>query len=185
MRQYSTSLFLVLCIAIITVAFPFISNCSGGKSVVYKWNNALSFQSENMPISAEKIDKFETRILYFTISSKEVCVVLGIEGSVISGTILGGTKSVPVYCVIERNVGSDLKPEFTEIARNFNSDWESRQNLQICSQDDLPLLRLEHGLYRIRSTVFLKEAYSLKISLQAQNPVLFSTSLPGKQGVLQ
>jgi hypothetical protein len=164
-------------LAIVAIA-SFISGCGGGKSVIYKWKDVFSFQSSSLPVSTEKIDNYETRILYFTISSNEDCIVFGIEGAVDSGTIMGGTKQVQTYCIIERDIGSSSRREFTEIARNYNADWESRQNLQICSQNDLPLLRLEPGLYRIRSTIFSKDPYNLKITLQTQNPVVFSTSLP-------
>jgi hypothetical protein len=164
---------------VITIFFLFsMYNCGGGKTVVYKWNNSLTFLSESMPLSMEKIDKFETRDLYFDISSKEDCIIFGISGSIDSGNISGGTKAVPVYCVIERNVGSISHLEFTEVARNFNADWDNRTNLQICSQDDLPLLRLEKGLYRIRSTIFIKDRYYLNISIQSQNPLIFSSTLP-------
>lgn len=168
----------------LTIALSLISltiSCSGGSSVRYDWNGNSGFPVEETARSKEPIDNYPAQEIFFSLTAPEETVSITITGNAPTGFITGERREVPLYFIVEREIAAPSGSVFTEIGRNFTRAWDQKKNLTLYSDNRIPFIRLDPGVFRIRFTSFDTTGYKIAIEAGAAHPIAFSAVKPVKE----
>jgi hypothetical protein len=171
MSRLSTASLSLICLII---------SCSGSSDVRYKWTGDTLFPIEETVRSKEPIDNYPANELFFSITAPEDAVSITIMGDAPTGLITGERREVPLYMIIEREIKTSSGDTFVEIGRNFNRSWDHKKELTIRTDNTIPFVRLEPGIFRVRFTSFDKNKYKVIIKAGAAHPIAFSADKPVK-----
>ncbi len=133
--------------------------------------------------SGEKIDQWKTFEIFFLFKNNEDCIKINITSEMFE-EIENKKKLIKTYFIIEKAIdvskfNSDSNILYSEISRNYDSNWTAKQEIEICSSDSDPIKRLNKGdLFRIRFTTFRDDNYKYIINIYSKNPVNISEKIP-------
>jgi hypothetical protein len=165
---------------IFTIFLVITVRCASiNEEIKYAVNEKYTVQSVACPKSVDLIDRFETHEFYITIKKSEQCIKFDLIGFLPSESIAGGEEQVPIFWIFDRIVhGTGKHAVYSEIIRNFDSEWRSLSTTQICSSIEKPLEQLDPGLYRMRITIFKLSPYRIEFGISSNEPIFVSTYKP-------
>jgi hypothetical protein len=158
-----------------------VTGCgSTGGLRVYKHVNSMSGESVRLINSPDDIDTEKAYEIYFRLQKPVDCIKLNITAKYIPDRFSGKKEHILAFFVLDQLIdlsrfsGPQKKYEISEIGRNFDSAWNRRRDLIICSGPGYPLLKLdEKTIYRLRFTTFRKVNFEYRIDLHADEKVIF------------
>lgn len=163
----------------LTLIVTLFIRCSSTGEVKYLHNDRFSFTDTELSKSVP-IDQSESRAIFLHLDKKEQCILIRIAGFVPKESIAGGESPAPVYWILDRKLSeSGNKQTFTEIFRNYNSDWQNTPSTQVCSRDDLPLERLLPGIYRLRFSIFRNMPFRIELEVSSNTTITVLKSSEG------
>jgi hypothetical protein len=179
MASIITSTFLLFA-ALIPVC---LSGCSSGAVRNYKKDNVITLPSGKALQSQEKIDKYETFMIYFKLEHDVKSIRVGIISEYIAD-ISGVKKVLASYFIVEKaidvNQFKNIKARYVypEIGRNFDAtDWTREKDITIVSEYGNPFKSLEsNSIYRIRFTAFSSDNIDFTIKIEADCNAVFLES---------
>ncbi len=164
------------------IFFLLITGCAG-PSVRYgsKPSAEITVNSSSLPLCADEIDKETTYELFFKLQRAEDCIAVEGSAAYPPGPFGGSPDSAVLHFIVEKPV--DISPFpgktgqiFTELGRNFDTAWETRSTVEICSSAEFPLRKLVPGVnYRVRLTTFRKRPADFTLSIKSSGPAEFIT----------
>ncbi len=153
---------------------------STGGVRVYKHLSRLSGESVKLEYAADDIDTEKAYEVYFRLEKPVDCIKLNIVSKYIPDRFSGKKEHILTFFVLDRLIdlsrfGSHReKYEASEMGRNFDSAWNRRRDLVICTGPEYPLLKLdEKRVYRLRFTTFRKVNFEYRIDIHADARVIF------------
>jgi len=173
------------CILYVFAIFLFFLFCSSSdKVLVFKNENKHKIPFKGYSLSNEKIDRFTTYEIYFSLEKPVKCIKAEIFANFVSDTFTGKTKPTKTFFIIEKIIdlsgfkNPGIKNTYTEIAKNFDPQWNRQKELVICGSDSDPFKTLdEKSPYRIRFTTFGNEEYEFEIVIFADCKTFFRDRL--------
>jgi len=157
-------------------------------------NNSSNIQTygnstEYTLLSSEKIDSGRTFEVRFTLDKPAECMTIDIESVYVYKTFPMQRIPERTFFIVEKKLNfPGLKigkgKDYTQIGRNYNSDWEIYSPVKICSGRNDPLSQLDASEYRIRFTSFVKNHlyYIIKITCEAEAEFIEYTPALKKRG---
>jgi hypothetical protein len=138
--------------------------------------NVFSGYSSGTMESKDKIDKWKTFELFFTLDNPEDCIKINIISEIFD-EISNKKIFLKTYFTVEKAVDvSKFSKEnavlYSEMGRNFDYNWTAKQDLEICSSDSDPIKKLnKSGKYRIRFTIFKDINFKYNININSKNKI--------------
>jgi hypothetical protein len=162
----------------------FILHCASAEKSVSGNNSVLKGNSSKEAESADKIDNSKTFELFFTLDNDEDCISVGLNSEAYD-EVLNKYIQLKNFYIVEKSIdisrfNSAKKSMFTEIGRNYDFNWNTRQKIEICSSGTDPIKTLnKNDNFRIRFTVFkdINFKYDIiissghKVKIMERNPV--------------
>lgn len=160
-----------------------LSGCSSGAVRNYKKSKVITIPSGEALQSQEKIDKYDTFMIYFKMEREVKSVRVGIISEYIAD-ISGTKKALASYFIVEKaidvNQFKNIKARYVypEIGRNFDAtDWTREKEITLVSEHGNPFKALEsNSVYRIRFTAFSSENIDFTLKIEADCDVAFLDS---------
>ncbi|HNX59875.1 MAG TPA: hypothetical protein PKK43_12300 [Spirochaetota bacterium] len=138
-------------------SLSFVSGCASSGELTFLHSEKFSLDSNELAKSAP-LDRFDTHEIYLVLDKPETCIRIDAQGFVPKESIAGGEHQLSLYWILERQLpGKGNTFQYTEISRNFDSDWKASASATFCSRDNMPIERLVPGTYRLRMTLFRKD----------------------------
>ena len=165
--------------------FPLcLSGCSSGAVRSYEKSSGITIPFGRALQSQEKIDKYDTFMIYFKLERNVDSIRVGISADYIAD-ITGSKKDLAAYFIVEKamdvNQFKNIKARyvFPEIGRNFDAtDWTREKEIIIVSEHGNPFKDLAStSAYRIRFTAFSSENIDYTIKIEANCSVTFLDSI--------
>ena len=133
----------------------------------------LTIESNTLTKSKDRIDNTPTYEIYFQLSGITRCIEISI--------IATNTNNKRVRCgyILEAEIDisrfpkKPLQPIYTQLAKNFDSDWRFQSNIFFCSNEADPLKRLNPGNYRLRITAFSDKKHTFTIQIKSSASIKF------------
>lgn len=171
-----TNLYIKFILTIILPLFLFQCKSAGISPASYKYKMIYNGASAKSIQSIEKIEKEKTYIINFTIEKPEECIEAKITAK--KGDYNAGRENI--FFIIEKALdlrkfkNIDNIEFFSELDRNYNSNWELKSEIEICSSGTDPIKKLDPGKYRIRFSSLDNIDFDFEVSIQTDSaPVLF------------
>ncbi len=168
---------------IVLCAFPGCATTP--KTPAYRLTGALSGITGRAIESTQSINREKTYRIFFALSQPENCIRLKVISRRAVNENIYVEQPIFVYFIIERAVDIrhfGLKKEpfvFSEIGRNYDSNWNRRGDIEICSDAEDPIRKLAPGVYRIRFSVLEDTAVNFTFTVFTNNgDVAFPNALP-------
>jgi len=138
--------------------------------------------SSNLNISSDKIDKGTTYELFFTLEKEVKCLTIDINATHIPGTFPSEGIPKKTYFIVEKITDIDKYKSgksytYTQLAQNFNREWETFNPLQVCSLENDPLSGITSSKYRIRFTVFDSQPLVFMATIFSFEKITFNKSI--------
>lgn len=169
MKRYFILLILSLSIA---------TGCASSREMAFLHSEKISLDSNDLAKSIP-LDRFDTREIYLILDKPETCIRIDAQGYIPKESIAGGEHQLSLYWILERQLpGKDKSFQYTEISRNFDSDWKASTSTTFCSRENMPIERLVPGTYRLRMTLFRKENCRFSLTVYSNVTVTIKKS-PG------
>lgn len=130
--------------------------------------------SSQLPKSRERIDQSTTYELYFTIFENVRCIELSVTAQDKNGKRVRSAYVLELLIDLSRFPKQPAQPIYTEIAKNFDSNWRFQNKITMCSDMKDPLRRLSTGTYRLRITPFSNNFYNFTVDINSPVPIEFS-----------
>ena len=161
-----------------------LSGCSSRAVRSYKKSNEITIPFGKALQSQEKIDKYDTFMIYFKLERNVNSVRVGVNAEYIAD-ITGAKKALASYFIVEKamdvNQFKNIKARYVypEIGRNFDAtDWTREKEITLVSEHGNPFKDLEsNSAYRIRFTAFSSENIDYSIKIEANCSVTFLDSI--------
>jgi hypothetical protein len=158
-----------------------ISGCGSAKGLrVYTHRNNISGESVNLEYASDNIDTEKAYEIYFRLKKPVDCIKLNIIAKYIPDRFSGKKEHILTFFVLDQLIDISRfndprkKYETSEIGRNFDSAWNRRRDLEICTGTGYPLLKLDDKtIYRLRFTTFRKVVFLYRIDIHADTKVIF------------
>lgn len=171
----------ILYLFIIMLSF----SCSGTdfkKSSPNGERYSYSSSSKDLNISSDKIDKGITYELFFTLEKEVKCLTVDINAVYIPETFPSEGIPKKTYFVIEKitdieKYKSGKSFTYTQLAQNFNKEWQTFNPLQVCSLKSDPLSGITASKYRIRFTVFESQPLVFMMDIFSFEKITFNKSI--------
>lgn len=168
----------ILSMAIMTSTLA--AGCSSGqRAISYKQSFTSAVASREAPRSPVKIDRYAAYTAYFRLERPVKSIRIGITAEYIAD-IAGTRKPRKTYFIIEKMIDTahfknkNVKDIFTELGRNFETDWTRTREIEVNSVNNNLFRSLdEKSVYRIRYTAFLNEDLDFIIKVEADCGVTF------------
>ncbi len=144
---------------------------TGGGVIEYDYSVTSEGVTGDTMISGKKIQDGRTYQVFFVIDEPERCIKITLETSLIIPTIKGNSyKKINSYFVVEKQVditrfNINRDTVFSEIGRNYDLNWFSKDDHTVCTIADDPIQHLKKGLYRVRFTAFRSEEVRYSVTL--------------------
>ena len=172
---------LTLLLFIIMLSF----SCSGTD---LKKNNpngekyAYSGLSSDLNIASDKIDKGTTYELFFTLGKEVKCLTIDINTTYITETFPSEGIPQKTYFIVEKIIDTEKYKSrenytYTQLAQNFNKEWETFNPLQVCGLESDPLSGITSSKYRIRFTVFDTQPIVFMVDIFSFEKIIFNKSI--------
>ncbi len=139
--------------------------------------------TKNTGLSNEKIDGSPTYEVFFTLEKPVDCMTINIESASLQKTFPVQKIPKTTYFIIEKKLNmpqykTKLDNTYTQIGRNFNSEWELYSPVKICSNPGDPLSTINESEYRIRFSAFEKAELYYIITITCESKVIFIENRP-------
>lgn len=69
--------------------------------------------------------------------------------------------------------GMPKQQVYSEIAKNFDSNWRFQSKITACTNHNDPLVRITKGVYRLRISAFSNTYHVFDVDIQSQVPIKF------------
>lgn len=175
--------FIILILPVCMMAY--LSCSSQKKDYVYKFQSSKKITAPELKESKHKIDAGKTYEIFFTIEKDVQCLRAAVTSATLQDRFTHKSKPIKTFFIIERMIdisgysGSKEGFEYTEIDRNFDSSWDRKQNITICSSDTDPLKKINStSVYRIRFCNYLSDESNFNIRINADTKITILTELP-------
>ncbi|MDY6934091.1 MAG: hypothetical protein SVZ03_07700 [Spirochaetota bacterium] len=153
--------------------------CKTLDTIDYKNENIYTGVTSKELESKEKIDNGRTFEVFFSIETEEKCLKFILSSSIID-TIFKKQRFIGIFYIVEKAVDiSQFKASqskqfiFSEVGKNFDYNWNTKDEITICTSMNDPIQKLDKSIYRIRFTVFQKEDYNFRIKILSENKIFF------------
>jgi hypothetical protein len=159
-------------------------HCKSIDKSAYNNNKIFTGNTTSEVESKDKIDNWKTFEIFFNLNNNEDCIKVNLS-SEIYDEILNKNIPIKTYFIVEKAIdiskfSLDKKSMFSEMGRNYDYNWNTRLEINICSSETDPIKTLnKNNNFRIRFTVFrdINFKYTVKIfsnqliSITEKNPV--------------
>jgi hypothetical protein len=157
--------------ALCTISVQLFS-CAGSKKIVYTFTDTYSCGPDKKIETQDRIEREITFSVYFRLNRSEECIRVSMSAQK-SGeeNIFLREKDLPMFFVVEKAIDvSKLavpgqKYMFSELGRNYDVNFKPRRDVEICSQEDSPIKKLDAAVYRIRFSALGPEVFELFTSV--------------------
>ena len=150
-----------------------ILNCSSGQQF-REYDNIITKEIpvNNGKLSSQSIEKEKTFEITLKLKEPTDCIKIAIASKYYSDTLPQKEKTAKTYFIIERRIDLSQfrvrrkKKFYSEIAKNYNTQWKYKQYITVCSSENEPLKKLrKDSPYRIRFTTLSKKQcwFTIKI----------------------
>ncbi|MDH7553115.1 MAG: hypothetical protein QHH74_05615 [Spirochaetota bacterium] len=152
----------------------FFTSCSTAniKRESVKLYTFISY-SYDLPKSKELIDKTPTYEVYFDLLEETRCIDISVVAQDRNGKRVRCAFILESLVDISRFPKKPFQPVYSEIAKNFDSNWRFQSNIFVCTDDTDPLKRLTKGNYRLKISAFSTNYYTFTIDIKSSVPVEF------------
>lgn len=135
--------------------------------------------TENTKVSIDRIDNYPTYQVLFTLDKPADCFSIEIDSVYLQKSFPVQKIPARTYFIVEKKLklpASGKKEEiiYTQLGRNFNSDWDVFSPVKVCSSANDPLSKLDISEYRIRFTTFEKKLAWYVITVTCKSKIIFS-----------
>lgn len=144
--------------------------------------NIYSDSSSGLTISSDKIDKGITYELFFYLEKGVKCLTIDINAIYIPETF--PTEGIPkkTYFIVEKIIDiekykSEKNYAYTQLAQNFNKEWETFNPVQVCGLENDPLSGIDSSNYRIRFTTFESQPVIFMATIYSFEKIIFRKSI--------
>ncbi len=149
-----------------------LTACAGTKQRVYKLTDTYSCGPDRKIETQDRIERETTYAVYFRLNRAEECIRVSMSSQK-SGqeNIFLKEKDLPMFFIVEKAIDvSKLavpgqKYMFSELGRNYDVNFKPRRDMEICSQEDSPIKKLDASVYRIRFSALGPETFELFTSV--------------------
>lgn len=169
-----------LFIVILSVALAGCASTQEGR--VFKKSSVMTVSGETAILSADRIDRYPTYMVYFRLEKPADAVSISITAEYVAD-ITGAKKSRKAYFIVEKIVDLSqfknikLGNLHTEIGRNYDAEWNREKEITLISSKSEPFKNLDaDSTYRIRFTTFAQENFEFTIVVNADCAVTFMNS---------
>ena len=157
--------------------------CTSAEKPTYNNKNSYNNTTQKAFDSDEKIDRWKTYEIFFKLSKDEECININFSSQIFDEAI-NKNINFKTYFIIEKAVNiskfiSDKKIIYSEIGRNFDNSWNTKQEIEICSSEMDPIKKLKNSsTYRIRFTTFRDLNYNFTILVFSKNTITLTEEKP-------
>jgi hypothetical protein len=168
---------------IVLLIFIFLMQCRSIDKSAYKNNNIFKGDSIREIESKEKIDNWKTYEIFFTLNGNEDCIKLNLSSDIYDAVINKNT-TIKTYFIVEKAIdiskfSLDKKSMFSEIGRNYDYNWNTKQEFDVCSSKSDPIKTLnKNNNFRIRFTVFKDINFKYAINIFSNQSVIITDKNP-------
>ncbi len=159
--------------------FPLLSCVSS--QITYSQKDIFSDIMREEYKSRDSIDGTPTYQVYFSIKKNEQCIKISVLSDMKDDTI----HSLRTAFIVEKVINvtpfttsKNRKLEYSQLGRNYDSNWDITREISICGENIDPIKTLSPGWYRIRFSAFSDRAYVTAITIYSNNGIRFNNSLP-------
>jgi hypothetical protein len=140
---------------------------------------------KDIPLNSGKIsnlliDNEPTFEIFFKLKEATDCMRITVLSSYYTDTIPKTRIAAKSFFILEKLVDisqfkkSEKKALYTEIGKNFDTQWTQNPVLNICTQPEEPLGKLDAAtFYRLRFSSLSKELFSYKITIESDSEIQF------------
>jgi hypothetical protein len=161
----------------------FFIQCKSIEKSTFENNNIFNGNSSTENESKDKIDNEKTFELFFILDDNEECMAINISLESYDETLNKYTK-IKTFFIVEKLIdiskfNPDKKSIFSEISRNYDYNWNTKQKIEICSSTTDPIKILnKNNNFRIRFTVFKNINFKYEIIISSKHPVKITEKNP-------
>lgn len=164
---------------LITLLFS-LTQCASTKEISFDNTTTYNGYSAKTNVSDVKIDNNRAFEIYFITSEKEDSIKINFS-SFINDSLNNKKININNYFVVGKTVNiSNFRAEeggkllFYELGRNFDFNWDVKQEIIINSIEDDPIKKLDINTYRIIFTIFKNEEFNYTINIYSNEKIKFS-----------
>ncbi len=156
---------------LLILSLSIISGCASSGEMTFLHSEKISLDSNDLAKSIP-LDRFDTREIYLVLEKPDNCIRIDAQGYIRKESIAGGEHQLSLYWILERQLsGKGNTFQYTEISRNFDSDWKASTSTTFCSRENMPIERLVPGTYRLRMTLFRKDNCRFAFTIYSNVPL--------------
>ncbi len=168
----------ILLIAAISFSALVCSTTGGLRT--YKHVSSKTGESVKLDYGSDNIDTEKAYEVYFRLEKPVDCIKLNIVSKYIPDRFSGKKEHILTFFVLDQLIDISMfgdpekKFEISEIGRNFDSAWNRKRNLVVCTGPGYPLLKFDiKTVYRLRFTTFRKVNFEFRIDIHADSRIFF------------
>jgi hypothetical protein len=161
----------------------FFIQCKSIEKSSFENNSIFKGNSSKENESKDKIDNGKTFELFFELNDDENCITINMSSESYD-EILNKFIQIKTFFIVEKAIDiSKFSPEkksiFSEISRNYDYNWNTKQKILICSSKTDPIKTLNKtNNFRIRFTIYNDIKFKYEIIISSKHPVTITEKNP-------
>ena len=156
----------------------FFIGCKSTENIMYMTKNSITRSVIKEIESEDKIDHAKTFQINLVLKNSEDCIIINMSSQIFD-EIIDKNVYLKIYFNVEKYLDIGKFPglnntiQYSEIGRNYDFSWNTKEQIEICSSEN-PIFSLNKGdNIRIRFTTFDKRYFQYKITVFSDNGVNF------------
>jgi len=160
---------------LITAAIALLPGCTrmNTKGTYSSEQTSTGTVSEKIK-SPDSIDRAITYEIYFRPEKPLRCMMIGLTAAYNDQGLSGKSKPLRIFFMVDRLIDvtrygkTENRFVHTEMAKNYNNDWEQTKEITLCSRDNDPMMQIENNSrYRVRFTSFTSEKFDYILTFKS------------------
>lgn len=170
-------------ISIIIIIIIFFTQCKSADKVSFNSKNLFSNNTHKEIESNDKIDRWKTFEVFFNFKKDEECIKINLSSQIYDEN-LNKNINLKIFFIVEKAIdiskfSSDRKIIYSEIGRNYDYNWNTKQEIDICSSEMDPIKILHKSdTFRIRFTSFRDINYKYSVNIYSKEIINISEKKP-------
>lgn len=177
-RQYNFYILKALFFIIFLTAM--LNSCTTSqKAGAYKNLHNIAGTASSLITSNDSIDRGPTYQIFFKLKETIPCIELSISSRELSDSIAPSYYALKTYFILDRLIDisafniKNEQYEYTQLGKNFNSTWEYKREITVCTKGDYPLHKIDNNsLYRLRFTTFTRGQFEYTITIKSNTEII-------------
>lgn len=169
------------CCLFIAAALSILPGCATmEKNSAYSSEQVFTGTVSEKIKSPDSLDRAQTYEVYFKPDKPVSCMMIGLTGRQNEQGLTGTSRPLKIFFMVDRLVDisrygkNDTKFVHTELAKNYNKDWEQTREISLCSKENDPMMQVNSGSrYRIRFTTFTSGKYEYTVTFKSDCQITF------------